>query len=125
MMEALANDMYPWNKFYDEARLWIKSDCVVDRLAKVSLTNLPNIGWNFDCLSKILQGFRRIIGYDKINLKFSSLYTLRLHSYWHHVCGRTIVNLRLNGSDDYCVKIIEIDSIIRMVSLYSIPQIPL
>lgn len=78
MMEALANDMYRWNKFYDEARLWIKSDCVVDRLAQVSLTNLPNIGWNVDCLSKILQGFRRIIGYDKINLKFSSMYTLRL-----------------------------------------------
>ncbi|KAJ6886263.1 hypothetical protein NC651_026827 [Populus alba x Populus x berolinensis] len=40
--------------------------------------NLPVVGWNVGCLSKILQGLGRIIGYDKMSLRFSSLYALRL-----------------------------------------------
>jgi hypothetical protein len=44
----------------------------------VPLKNLPVVGWNVGCLSKILQGLGRIIGYDKMSLRFSSLYALRL-----------------------------------------------
>jgi hypothetical protein len=66
------------NKFFDKVRPWIKSDCAVDRLAWVPLKNLPVVGWNVGCLSKILQGLGRIIGYDKMSLRFSSLYALRL-----------------------------------------------
>ncbi|KAJ6976609.1 hypothetical protein NC653_028689 [Populus alba x Populus x berolinensis] len=44
----------------------------------MSVTNLPISGWNVDCLSKILHGIGRVIGHDKISLKFTSLYALRI-----------------------------------------------
>jgi hypothetical protein len=68
----------------------------------MSVKNLPISGWNVDCLSKILLGIGRVIGYDKISLKFTSLYALRIligTMSWEVL--RTTVTLRLNG-EDYC-----------------------
>jgi hypothetical protein len=68
----------------------------------MSVTNLPISGWNVDCLPKILHGIGRVIGHDKISLKFTSLYALRIlfgTMSWEVL--HTTVTLRLNG-EDYC-----------------------
>lgn len=100
-----------WPSFFTKIRRWLPSDCAADRLAWISIANLPISGWNMACLTNLLQDMGRLIGYDKISQTFSSLYAIRLligtqNSDTLH----SEVTLRLNG-DDYRITISETDSL--------------
>jgi len=63
------------------------------------------------CLTKWLQDMGRLIGYDKISLRFSSLYVIRLLIGTQNSDSlHSEVMLRLNG-DDYRITISETDSL--------------
>jgi hypothetical protein len=63
------------------------------------------------CLTKWLQDIGRLIGYDKISLRLSSLYAIRLLNGTQNSDSlHSKVMLRLNG-DDYRITISETDSL--------------
>lgn len=89
----------------------LPSNCAADRLAWISITNLPISGWNMACLTKWLQDMGRLIGYDKISPRFSSLYAIGLLIGTQNSDSlHSEVMLRLNG-DDYRITISETDSL--------------
>jgi hypothetical protein len=98
-----------WPSFFTKIRQWLPSDCAADRLAWISITNLPISGWNMACLTKWLQDMGRLIGYDKISLRFSSLYAIGLLIGTQNSDSlHSEVMLRLNG-DDYRITISDTD----------------
>lgn len=63
------------------------------------------------CLTKWLQDMGRLIGYDKISLRFSLLYVIQLFIGTQNSDSlHSEVMLRLNG-DDYHITIFETDSL--------------
>ncbi|KAJ6927984.1 hypothetical protein NC651_011867 [Populus alba x Populus x berolinensis] len=111
MMHAFEADLPYWDKYFDDIRPWLSTDCAIDRLAWVSIQGLPIVGWNRNCLATLLKSTGDIIGFDHLGLRRSTLVSLRL------LLGRrsdedirkTII-LHIDG-EDHTICIDEIDSL--------------
>ena len=59
--------------YFDELRPNIISNGPIDRFAWVEITDLPIICWNASAITKVLSSYGRVIGFDKISYRYSSL----------------------------------------------------
>jgi len=55
MMHAFEADLPYWDKYFDDIRPWLCTDCAIDRLAWISIQRLPIVGWNRNCLATLLK----------------------------------------------------------------------
>lgn len=94
-----------WQDRFGELRPWKKSDSAVDRLAWISISKLPILGWNPGCLARLLENDGKIVGYDKIILKhLSSLRLLNGEVHQVHVAEIESLNYPVSGAIPYTVQ---------------------
>jgi hypothetical protein len=74
MMHAFEADLLYWDKYVDDIKPWLSTDCAIDRLAWISIQGLPIVGWNKKCLTTLLRSTGDIIGFDRLGLDAHPLY---------------------------------------------------
>jgi len=111
MMHALEADLPYWDKYFDDIRPWLSTECAIDRLAWISIQGLPIVGWNRNCLATLLRSTGDIIGFDRLGLRNSALVSLRLllGTRSEEDIRKTII-LHIDG-EDHTICIDEIDSL--------------
>ncbi|KAJ6991602.1 hypothetical protein NC653_019696 [Populus alba x Populus x berolinensis] len=111
MMQAFEADLPYWDKYFDDIRPWLSTDCAIDRLAWISIQGLPIVGWNRNCLATLLKSTGDIIGFDRLGLKRSALVSLRLllSTRSDEDIRKTII-LHIDG-EEHTIRIDEIDSL--------------
>ncbi|KAL3592801.1 hypothetical protein D5086_011441 [Populus alba] len=109
MMEAFEKDISTWRIYFDELRPSIISDDPIDRFAWVEITDLPIICWNASAITKVLSSYGRVIGFDKISYRYSSLgYTNILIGTRRNRFITESVTIQIRGSD-YKIQVTELD----------------
>jgi hypothetical protein len=108
LMESLRKNNECWDVFFEEVRPWVKTDTTLNRMACITITNLPIIGWNCRCLTKILERTVQMIGYDKTTLKHFELSQLQILIGTQLDKVNKVIVLQLNNQT-YQVKIEEMD----------------
>lgn len=111
MMQAFEADLPYWDKYFDDRRPWLSTDCAIDRLAWISIQGLPIVGWNRNCLATLLRSTGDIIGFDRLGLRRSALVSLRLllSTRSDEDIRKTII-LHIDG-EEHTIRIDEIDSL--------------
>jgi len=111
MMHAFEVDLPYWDKYFDDIRPWLSADCVIDRLAWISIQGLPIVGWNRNCLATLLRSIGDIIGFDRLGRRRSALVSLRLllGTRSDEDIRKTII-LHIDG-EDHTIHIDEIDNL--------------
>ncbi|KAL3609187.1 hypothetical protein D5086_000207 [Populus alba] len=85
--------------------------------AWISIIKLPIVGWKMECIGKMLQGFARLVGFDKTSVQSPALFALRILVGTKNVeILNTVIKMHLNGAD-FKIKIGEIDS-----THYTLPE---
>ncbi|KAJ7000172.1 hypothetical protein NC653_010828 [Populus alba x Populus x berolinensis] len=111
MMHAFEADLPYWDKYFDDIRPCLSTDCAIDRLAWISIQGLPIVGWNINCLATFLTSTGDIIGFDRLGLRRSALVSLRLllGTRSDEDTRKTII-LHIDG-EDHTIRIDEIDNL--------------
>jgi hypothetical protein len=111
MMHAFKADLPYWDKYFDDIRPWLCTDCAIDRLAWIFIQRLPIVGWNRNCLATLLKSTGDIIGFDRLGLRRSALVSLRLlfGTRSDEDIRKTII-LHIDG-ENHTIRIDEIDSL--------------
>jgi len=78
LMESWRKNNECWDVFFEEVRPWAETNTTLNWMAWITITNLPIIGWNCRCLTKILERTGQMIGFDKTTLKHFELSQLRI-----------------------------------------------
>ena len=107
-MESWRKNNECWDVFFEEVRPWAETDTTLNRMTWITIKNLPIIGWNCRCLTKILERTGQMIGYDKTTLKHFELSQLRILIGTQLDKVNKVIVLQLNNQT-YQVKIEEMD----------------
>ncbi|KAG6778967.1 hypothetical protein POTOM_015330 [Populus tomentosa] len=111
MMHAFEADLPYWEKYFDDIRPWLSTDCAIDRLAWISIQGLPIVGWNRNSLATFLRSTRDIIGFDRLGLRRSAFISLcLLLGIKSDEDTRKTIILHIDG-EDHTICIDEIDNL--------------
>ncbi|KAJ6926206.1 hypothetical protein NC651_010595 [Populus alba x Populus x berolinensis] len=111
MMHAFETNLPYWEKYFDDIRPWLSTDCAIDRLTWISIQGLPIVGWNKNCLATFLRSTGDIIGFDRLGLRRSAFISLRLLlGIKRDEDTRKTIILHIDG-EDHTIYIDEIDNL--------------